>query len=304
VTTPLGWALVWTQGTTLRSDEAGEITHRFGGPWTVIKLAALEKYSRFYTTALKNQGFRLVYADAFAGTGDIAIKVDGVRQFQRGSAQIALEVQPPFHEIIFIEKSLRRCKRLTALRQRFPDRAVSIRHGDANSELSLLCHQLDSKPTRAVLFLDPYGLSVHWETLQSISATRIIDVWYLFPLSGLYRQMAVDSKAIDDGKASAIDSILGTTNWRDALYSPPAQATLFDRPADTRTGGWQAISQFVTTRLRDTFPAVVGPRLLFQDRADGQIGPPLYALYFACSNPHKRAQELSCRAARHILDHT
>jgi len=43
----------------------------FGGPWTQHKLKILELYLDAYTTALKNQPFKLVYIDAFAGTGHI-----------------------------------------------------------------------------------------------------------------------------------------------------------------------------------------------------------------------------------------
>jgi hypothetical protein len=41
----------------------------FGGDWTEKKLGVLEKYLTAYTTALKNQPFKKVYMDAFAGTG-------------------------------------------------------------------------------------------------------------------------------------------------------------------------------------------------------------------------------------------
>src|SRR5215831_16586388 len=49
-------------------------THQFGGPWTVEKLDALRAYLNAYAQALKNQPFRRYYIDAFAGTGDRAVK--------------------------------------------------------------------------------------------------------------------------------------------------------------------------------------------------------------------------------------
>ena len=52
----------------MTSDEA---PNAFGGPWTEAKLTILERYLDFYTTALKNQSFRLLYIDAFAGSGAI-----------------------------------------------------------------------------------------------------------------------------------------------------------------------------------------------------------------------------------------
>ena len=44
--------------------------HSFGGPWTQEKLEILSRYLDAYTTALKNQPFRLIYIDAFAGPGN------------------------------------------------------------------------------------------------------------------------------------------------------------------------------------------------------------------------------------------
>jgi len=44
--------------------------HTFGGPWTEIKLDAVEYYLKCYTKALKYAHFDLTYIDAFAGTGD------------------------------------------------------------------------------------------------------------------------------------------------------------------------------------------------------------------------------------------
>ena len=45
------------------------VDHDFGGPWTEIKLDAVEYYLECYTKALKRVGFDLTYIDAFAGTG-------------------------------------------------------------------------------------------------------------------------------------------------------------------------------------------------------------------------------------------
>src|SRR5262249_54532640 len=43
--------------------------HAFGGPWTEIKLDAVQYYLECYSKALKRVGFDLTYVDAFAGTG-------------------------------------------------------------------------------------------------------------------------------------------------------------------------------------------------------------------------------------------
>ena len=78
-----------------------ETEHRFGGAWTEIKLKVLRDYLHFYTQALKNQPFKLLYIDAFAGTGDRTVSGDQPSLFVsqrrlRGSARIALELERPF----------------------------------------------------------------------------------------------------------------------------------------------------------------------------------------------------------------
>lgn len=267
------------------------------------KLKALDRYLSAYTTALKFQRFRLMYVDAFAGSGDFAIKGAQGQRVQAGSARIALATEPRFDELIFIERNLKRMKTLAALAREFPERRIDVMHGDANRELLKVAAAHDWGKTRATVFLDPYGLSVEWATLQRIAKTEAVDVWYLFPLAGLYRQLAVDAAAIDEAKASAITSILGTDEWRREMYAPPAQAHLFDEFGDApvRHADWRQIAAFVTRRLREVFPAVLEPHLLHLERRDGTIGAPLFALYFAVSNPSRRAIDLASRMAGDIL---
>ncbi len=86
----------------------------FGGPWSLIKTEMVEQYVRFFNTALKDKPFGRVYIDAFAGTGAFtcADNLDARTLFgnekpavHRGSAAVALEVGPPFHKILFIERT-------------------------------------------------------------------------------------------------------------------------------------------------------------------------------------------------------
>lgn len=90
--------------------------HSFGGPWTEEKLSRLKKYLEAYTLIFtRNPGakhLRRVYVDAFAGTGirNPPPEADGqttpplfdgdddAQQFMKGSARVALEIEPPFHQ--------------------------------------------------------------------------------------------------------------------------------------------------------------------------------------------------------------
>jgi len=151
--------------------------HVFGGDWTSDKLERIRKYLHAYTTIFKkNPGARhylTTYVDAFAGTGqrvssshqqaaEIGSDDSDARSFLKGSAQIALEVAPPFDEYIFVERSSKRVKELQQLRESFPERknAIQINRAEANAFLMQWCKQTDWRQHRAVVFLDPYGMQV------------------------------------------------------------------------------------------------------------------------------------------------
>lgn len=170
------------------SDEGENvINHDFGGHWTEKKLDCVKQYLEPYLTATKNKGFHRVYIDAFAGTGYRntegveATDMEEAQQLSDGSARIALKLGG-FDEYILVEQDKRHCEALEKLKKEFPDRKITIINSDANDFLLSFCKNKNWQKTRAVLFLDPYGLSVKWTTLVQIAATKAIDVWYLIPV--------------------------------------------------------------------------------------------------------------------------
>jgi len=256
----------------------------------------LRQYLNFYTTALKGQPFELVYIDAFAGTGRCTIRGEGGEEQIDGSAKIALDCTPPFHRLQFIEKKAKHYEELLKLKAVHPDgERVQIFNVSASDSLpaALLSHNW--KKTRGVLFLDPYGLQCSWPMLQQIKDTEALDVFFLVSVSGLFRQAAVDQRRIDEGKAKKLTEFLGTDAWRQALYQREQQ-DFFNEPQVTRATGWRDIVQFTTDRLRFLFPYVADPQLL-----SGPKGPPLFALYFAVTNPSPKAIGLAKRVHRDIL---
>jgi three-Cys-motif partner protein len=271
--------------------------HAFGGVWTQIKLSVLQDYLRFYTQALKNQRFRKIYIDAFAGSGECDIETPSGQIKLAGSAKIALDTDPAFDAYHFIEQHEGRSNALLSLCAQYPHE-THVYRADANQQIIQLCNQISWRGSRATMFLDPYGLGVRWQTLQTIADTRGVDLWYLFSLSSLYRQAARRLDRVDEHKAYILDRCLGTTQWRDALYRPSAQGDLFGDQAVEREAGWRGLLDFVRTRLGDLFPRVTDPLIL---RARGARGAPFFALFFAVSNPSPKAQALSLKVANHIL---
>ena len=153
---------------------------RFGNAHTEKKLQLVAHYLECYATALKNQRFERLYIDAFAGTGawtkrnkssEPQLPLLDVDDIKEGSARRALRVEPPFDRYIFIEKSRRKSSALRRLGQEFPALAHSIEvvTKDANEALWELCRRTDWRKSRAVVFLDPFGFEVRWETVETFT---------------------------------------------------------------------------------------------------------------------------------------
>ncbi|WP_083708553.1 three-Cys-motif partner protein TcmP [Janthinobacterium sp. TND4EL3] len=281
--------------------------HSFGGPWTMIKLDLLARYLAFFNTALQHrpspeQPFTRIYIDAFAGTGECDINMgDGLRSTIAGSAKIALDTAPAFDRLHLIDFNPKHVAELRGLVASPGDiDRVSIYHQDANEALNEIIQKTQWRSTRGVLFLDPYGMTVRWDTLQKVAATKALDVWYLFPLSAVYRQAAIDFNKVDEGKAAALDSVLGTTEWRTAFYSDSQQESFLDdgKSSARRTAGPAEITSFVHARLCEIFKGWVSAPILLPERG----GPPMFALFFAVSNPAEPAVKLSKKAADHLFD--
>lgn len=288
----------------LDDDNAPDDEHSFGGIWTKIKLEALEKYLVAFNTALSKQNFTRIYIDAFAGTGRCDITVDGEKTSIDGSARRALATDPPFDKYCFIELRPKKLAALKSLEAEYPSKSIEVIRNDANAALKTLCEKYAWRDERAVLFLDPFGMHVEWTTLQAIAKTGAIDVWYLFPYSGLYRQAAKDADAMDSDKEESITRLLGTDDWRQLFYAPKRQACLFGGDdGDEREADHHQMLDFVSKRLKELFPAVTDPKILYQaGDSKNPSGAPLFALYFAASNPSPKAYGLATKIARDVLN--
>lgn len=277
--------------------------HAFGSLHTITKLSIIEKFLPAYTTALSRQPFALHYIDAFAGTGTCHVKDShGSRLLVPGSASIALDCRPPFRRMTFIEKKKRHAAALRRLANEYPSRKIDVVEGEANDHLPQVLATLNRKQDRAVIFLDPYGMELGWNTLEQVAATKLCDVWYLFPLSGLYRQATRDAADLDRDKEKALNRMLGTDRWRTEFYQPNTQIDLFGAPPrEERTLDALQLSAWVTGHLKTVFAGVLEPKILYQTLPGGSQGAPLYALYFAVSNDSPKAIGLAMKIARDIV---
>jgi three-Cys-motif partner protein len=291
--------------------------HEFGGRWTEEKLAAigdyLTQYRLIFTRNKWARRYKTIYIDAFAGTGDRAERrssghasqltladIEDTARIKAGSARIALSLESPFHEYIFIEKKRTHADRLREMiNSDFPSLAARCKVYDGNA-IDVL-HDLTVfnpkrwETSRAVAFLDPYGMAVDWATIERIAATQAIDLWLLVSLSGGMRLLTRDRQP-PRAFANKLTAFFGTDAWRTEFYRPNDQGTLFEYPqGDVKVATFDSIERFTLDRLRTVFAGVAphGKQLI------NSRGSPLFLLCFAAAN--KRGAPTAIKIADHLL---
>ena len=275
----------------------------FGGQWTIDKLDILEKYLNAYTTALKKKPtefnpFKLVYIDAFAGTGEISLRREDedARDFIEGSARRALKIaDKPFDRLIFVEKDPQRYARLVSLREEHLNRDIWTENADANSYLRNL--RADWNSWRGVLFLDPFATEVDWATIEKIASFNALDTWILFPLRAISRIMPNSKNPDDISKkwAEKLTRVFGDESWRQLYYHSPQQSFLEDE-RHQRDPGTEGISAIYKDKLKRLF----GPRHLPTSKTFmNSTNSPLFEFMFCAGN--SRGAPIAKRIADYLL---
>lgn len=290
--------------------------HVFGGDWTEKKLTCLQKYlvayRQIFTKNAKARFFKTWYVDAFAGTGartsleaepsSLSLFPDVYQEaepaaYREGSARKALSLEQPFDHYLFIEKSKARSADLRATVERDFSNLQSrcqFETGDANDVLRAWCAAQNWTKTRAVVFLDPYGMQVQWNTIELLAETKGVDLWYLFPVGiGVARLLKKDANIPADWQR-ALDSLFGTSEWSQRFYTP-GQPDLLGDTTYERDASIENIEGFIHERLAQRFAGVAKGLVLRNSRES-----PMYLLCFAAANPV--GASTACRIAKQILD--
>lgn len=290
----------------------------YGGPWSEAKLQCVQAYATQYLRVMQNQPWHLHYVDAFSGSGRQKLKTtvhgsesvaslfgdaedqDAARLFIEGSPiraiRASVEASRGFDEFFFIDANTRACTNLQhriASEFRPPLPEMHFLREDANAFLLRYAAQYDRVHCRSVVFLDPFGCEVAWDTVQALGGTGACDVWYLFPLGGAIRMMT-HSGQIDPVWESTLDTVFGTRDWREHFYETVTQETLFGEVEEThRDAAPSRVVEYIVGRLRSVFADVAEPAILRNSR-----NSPMFALVFAVANP--AANVIALRIANHL----
>lgn len=280
--------------------------------WAQDKLERVRKYLVAYSQIMKSRRFSYAYIDGFAGTGYHELGRDGddgvslfddadapeVEAFLDGSARIALQVEPRFHKYIFIEKSRRKATELEKLRDEFTDKAadITVETAEANAYLQRLCTNCSWKDHRAVLFIDPFGMQLSWDTVAAVGGTKAIDTWILFPVSAVNRLMKNDAN-IPPSWRRRLDTMFGESAWFDVFFPVDTSRKLFDSDTVTRrkVANMDLIGEYFNRRLATVFAGVAPNPYTLRNSQN----TPLFLLCFAAANPN--AVKPALKIAQDIL---
>ncbi len=264
------------------------------GPWAKQKLDALESYLAAYHKVMKNQKFKLIYIDAFAGAGWSRIRApeqDSVtlgdlldseqetaqEEYIKGSPLRALGTGPGFDQYYFFEADKRRANLLCNLKEEYPHKKVCVAVEDANSGVQNLARKFPEF-ARGVAFLDPYGPHLEWKTVEALAGTGKVDAIINFPINMAINRLITKDPDVRQSWMDLLDNCFGTREWYDLAYEQ--QTGLFgnDLPEKSRETVERLLGLY-QRRLNNAFGHTVAPSLVRNTQ-----GRPLYYLMWASSH--------------------
>jgi three-Cys-motif partner protein len=263
-----------------RSDAAGGFRFDEIGYWSEIKLDIVREYAAAYSRILSRKPFKYAYVDGFAGAGVHLAK--GTQELVPGSPLNALHVQPPFHEYFLVDldgDKVEQLRRLPEVTQR-PE--VKVIHGDCNRVLldEVFPHVRYEDYRRALCVLDPYGLHLNWEVIQTAGKMKSIEIFLNFPILDMNRNaLWRRPETADAAQQARMTAFWGDESWRAAAYRQ--EPTLFGDFEDVKLGNEDVVDAFAR-RLKDAAGFEYVPEPVPMRNSTNAV---VYYLFFASHQP-------------------
>lgn len=274
------------------NEPAGE----WGGPWTEKKLEAFSKYVWSYLTIMKKHPYwKTIYFDGFAGSGtrEKQVNADLMQQLKiteeeertyKGAAERVLELQElSFDFYYFIDKkdsSLNKLK--TKLDEKFKDKTIVYRSGDANHQITKLAKALRTKDYAALVFLDPFGMQINWNSITKLKNTHS-DVWILVPTGVIVNRLLDRAGKLEFSEK--LESFFGLpiADIKAHFYEEQKVQTLFgEEEIITKVSKpIEKISKLYAERMKTIWNFVTEKPLVLKNRT----GAPIFHFVFASNNP-------------------
>jgi three-Cys-motif partner protein len=261
------------------------------GYWSEVKLDIIREYASTYTkimAAQQNPSFTYIYIDAFAGAGQHKSKKTG--EFIDGSPLNALNIQNPFKEYYFIDLNNLKVNELENIAGK--NNNVFIYHGDCNIILptKILPHIEYSHYKRALCILDPYGLHLDWNIIETAGKMKTIEIFLNFPIMDINMNVLKhDQSKTDQIQINRMNSFWGDESWRQVAFTQSRQQSFLDPGAKDKTTNKDLAKGF-RERLKKVAGFEFVPEPMPMRNSNNAI---VYYLYFASHKP----------VAKNIVEH-
>ncbi len=274
-----------------------EPSSEWGGKWTEKKLEAFSKYVWSYLTIMKrNPYWKTIYFDGFAGSGSrkkekselftqLKLTEEDERVY-KSSAERVLSIKDDlsFDYYYFIDTKKASVHKLEAKLKSLEiskDKSLAFRTGDANKWLTELSKTLKTKKYSALVFLDPFGMQIDWDSIENLKGTRS-DIWILIP-TGVIVNRLLDRK----GELKFLKKLqsffgLNEEQIRKEFYETKVEETLFGEAEITKKviQPIEKISYLYLKRLNTIWDYTISKPL----RLDNNHGFPIFHFAFASNN--------------------
>lgn len=234
--------------------------NQFGGNWTEAKMEIVVDYAKAYLIIMTKQAWvKTLYFDGFAGSGliDSSDKEESIK----GTALRILDInQPrPFDIYYFVEKDEKNKTALeTKVNSDYFGKNVHVVKADCNEKLVAMAKYLkENKKYRALAFIDPYGMTVNWSSIEALKGLGI-DFWILVPTGvGVNRLLIKNNQNIPEAWLVKLEKFLGLTR-KEILahfYSAKTTNTLFgeETSINKEVSAINKIGELYTKRLSTVF---------------------------------------------------
>lgn len=272
----------------------------FGGHWTEQKLETFVDYVKAYLKILNRNkqkyNWETIYFDGFAGFGNAVrpaddldllfnIENDQDRHLYKGSVTRILELQKPylFDYYYFIDLDKSKVDIIEKFKSNVehikPNRIIA-RSEDCNGELKKLARALNSNKYAALVFLDPFGMQVRWESIATLKDTRS-DIWILIPSGVAINRLITKNGLRNKDKLEAFFG-LSEKDILSYFYKEKQVNTLFDWKTEIKKipDPVNKIAELYISQLKSIWKEVTPQPLVLKNSKNS----PIFHLLFASNN--------------------
>jgi len=135
---------------------------------------------------------------------------------------------------------------------------------------------------RGLCLLDPYGLHLNWEVLETAGKMKSIEIFLNFPTMDMNRNaLWRNPEQIGDENAARMTAFWGDESWKTAAYAPSIQKNLFGEESIEKES-----NHSIAEKFRERLQKVAGFSFVPEPiPMKNSTGATLYYLFFASQNP-------------------